>query len=86
MQIYDHINAQIMLIIIIVVVITHIIDVTLCGELFRQVLHNRMRVLHQLLSPVKETPYGLRPSSHNRIIPRADNRFRRNFIIRMLYK
>ena len=32
------------------------------------------------------SPYGLRPSSHNRIIPRADNRFRRNFIIRMLYK
>jgi hypothetical protein len=58
----------------------------LCGELFRQVLNNRMHVLHQLLPPVKETPYGLRPSSHNRIIPRADNRFRRNFIIRMLYK
>ena len=58
----------------------------LCGELFRHVLHNRMHVLHQLLPPVKETPYGLRPSSHNRIIPRADHRFRRNFIIRMLYK
>ena len=58
----------------------------LCGELFRQVLHNRFHVLHQLLTPVKETPYGLRLSAHNRIIPRTDNRFRRNFIIRMLYK
>ena len=57
-----------------------------CGELFKQVLHNRIHVLCQLLPPVKETPYGLRPSSHNRIIPSADNRFRRNFIVCMLYK
>ena len=35
---------------------------------------------------VKETPYWLWPSSHNRIIPRADNRFCHNFIIRMLFK
>ena len=34
----------------------------------------------------KETPYALHPSAHHRIIPRADNKFRRNFIIRMLYK
>ena len=52
----------------------------LCGELSRQVIYNRCHVLHQLLPSVKETPYGLRPSAHNSIIPRADNRFRRNFI------
>ena len=34
----------------------------------------------------KVTPYALRPSAHHRIIPRADNKFRRNFIIRMLYR
>ena len=53
----------------------------LCGELFRQALH----VQHQLIPHVKESPNGLRPSVHNRIIPRADNRSRRNFIIRMIY-
>ena len=58
----------------------------MCGELFRQVLNNKYHVLHQLLPPEKETPYALRPGAHRRIIPRADNKFRRNFIIRMLYR
>ena len=58
----------------------------MCGKLFRQVLQKKFHVLHQLLPPEKVTPYALRPSAHHRIISRADNKFRRNFIIRMLYR
>ena len=58
----------------------------MCVELFRQVLHNKFHVLYQLLPPEKATPYALRPSAYQQIIPRADNKFCYNFIIRMLYK
>ena len=53
--------------------------------LFRSVLSNEKHVLHPLLPPIKSTGYDLRTRAHNRIIPRADARMRRNFIFRMLY-
>ena len=37
-------------------------------------------------SPVKETPYHLRPRAHNRSLPATDNIMRKNFVMRMLYK
>ena len=54
--------------------------------LFRSVLSNQNHVLHQLLPPIKFTPYNLRLRDHNRILPIADDRFKKNFIIRMLFK
>ena len=53
--------------------------------LFRSVLSNENHVLHPLLPPIKSTSYDLRTRAHNRFIPRADARMRRNFIFRMLY-
>ena len=54
--------------------------------LFASVLHNGNHVLAQLLPPIKETPYQLRPRAHNRSLPIADTLLRKNFIERMLYK
>ena len=54
--------------------------------LFASVLHNGNHVLAQLLPPIKETPYQLRPRAHNRSLPIADTLSRKNFIERMLYK
>ena len=54
--------------------------------LFASVLHNGNHVLAQLLPPIKETPYQLRPRAHNRSLPIADTLMRKNFIERMLYK
>ena len=56
------------------------------NRLFNTVLNNRNHVLHQLLPPVKLTPYDLRTRSHNHSLPRADNNRRKNFIYRLLYK
>ena len=55
-------------------------------QLFRSVLNNQIHVLNQLLPPIKFTPYNLRPREHNRILPVVDDRLKKNFIIRMLYK
>ena len=55
-------------------------------KLFASVLCNDNHVLAQLLPPIKETPYQLRPRVHNRSIPTADSLMRKNFIERMLYK
>ena len=54
--------------------------------LFASVLHNGNHVLAQLLPPIKEIPYQLRPRAHNRSLPIADTLLRKNFIERMLYK
>ena len=54
-------------------------------QLFLQILDNHTHVLHQLLPPRKDTQHSLRPRAHNRIIPPADAKFKRNLIIRMLY-
>ena len=54
--------------------------------LFASVLHNGNHVLAQLLPPIKETPYQLRPCAHNRSLPIADTLMQKNFIERMLYK
>ena len=56
------------------------------NRLFNTVLNNRNHVLHQLLPPVKLTPYDLRTRSHNHSLPRVDNNLRKNFIYRLLYK
>ena len=53
--------------------------------LFRAIINNPSHILHALLPPVKISQYSLRPRHHNRIIPVANNRQRRDFIIRMLY-
>ena len=63
----------------------------MCGELFMQMLHNKFHVLHQLLPRRKRhhMRYVQVPIRNHQIIPRAvwaDNKFRRNFIIRMPYK
>ena len=62
----------------------------MCGAtddgLFASVLHNGNHVLAQLLPPIKETPYHLRPCAHNRSLPIADTLLRKNFIERMLYE
>ena len=55
-------------------------------RLFSNVLCNNNHVLHQLLPPVKSTPYNLRSRIHNRSLPPADNSLRKNFIYRQLYK
>ena len=42
-------------------------------HLFSAVLTDRNHVLHQLLPPVQNVHYSLRPRAHNRTIPLADN-------------
>ena len=61
-------------------------NVTVITRLFNTVLNNRNHVLHQLLPPIKLTPYDLRTRSHNHSLPRVDNNLRKNFIYRLLYK
>ena len=39
-------------------------------KLFQALLHNPDHVLHQLLPPVKNITYELRPRAHDREIPR----------------
>ena len=55
------------------------------NNLFSQILSNENHVLHQLLSPVRNIPYSLRPRAHNRQLPVANTAMRKNFITRMLY-
>ena len=62
----------------------------MCGTadevLFASVLRNEYHVLTQLVPPIKETPYQLRPRAHNRSLSVANNLVRKNFVTRMLYK
>ena len=62
----------------------------MCGTadevLFASVLRNEFHVLAQLVPPIKETPYQLRPRAHNRSLPVANNLMRKIFFTRLLYK
>ena len=55
------------------------------NNLFSQILSNEHHVLHQLLPPVKNIPYSLRPRAYDRELPVAGTTMRKNFIVRMLY-
>ena len=55
------------------------------SKLFLQILRNENHVLHQLLPPVRNVPYSLRPRAHDREVPVANATMRKNFIYRMLY-
>ena len=55
------------------------------NNLLSQILSNEHHVLHQLLRPVKNIPYSLRPRPHDRELPVAGTTMRKNFIVRMLY-
>ena len=55
------------------------------NNLFSQILSNEHHVLHQLLPPVKNIPYSLRPRPHDRELPVAGTTMRKNVIVRMLY-
>ena len=56
----------------------------MCGTadeiLFASVLRNEYHVLAQLVPPIKETPYQLRPRAHNRSLPLANTLMRKNFV------
>ena len=56
------------------------------ASLFLSILANDDHVLHQLLPPIKDIPYALRPRMHDRETPKSyfENKMRRNFIPRML--
>jgi len=56
------------------------------SNLFASILASRFHVLHQLLPPIKETSYSLRPRAHNQTLPQADERMRKTFVIRMQYR
>ena len=55
------------------------------SNLFTKIIHNGNHVLHQLLPPVRNVPYSLRPRAHNREVPVANATMRKNFIYCMLY-
>ena len=55
------------------------------NKLFTQILSNEHHVLHQLLPPIRNIPYSLRPRVHDYELPVVNNTMRKNFIIRMLY-
>ena len=61
----------------------------LCEEadvgLFKAVTSNPDHVMYQLLPPLKNTPYHLRPRAHNYELPDVNNNLKKNFIHRMLY-
>jgi len=42
------------------------------SDLFTNVMTNTSHVLHQLLPPIKNSHYSLRPRVHNRVLPQAD--------------
>ena len=63
---------------------------TLCeaadAAMFSAILCNKNRVLRQLLPPVKNCNYNLRPRGHTRELPPANTKtVKCNFIYRMLY-
>ena len=53
--------------------------------LFKAVTSNFDHVMYQMLPPIKNTPYHLRPRAHNFELPVVNNNLRKNFIYRMLY-
>ena len=53
--------------------------------LFKAVTSNPDHVMYQLLPPLKNTPYHLRPRTHNFELPVVNNNLKKNFIHRMLY-
>ena len=59
----------------------------MCGTadevLSASVLRNEYHVLAQLVPPIKETPYQLRPHAYNRSLPVANNLMRKNFVTRV---
>ena len=55
------------------------------NKLFVQILSNAHHVLHQLLPPIRNIPYSLRPRAHDYELPVANTTLRKNFITRMLY-
>ena len=61
----------------------------LCEEadagLFKAVISNPDHVMYQLLPPLKNTPYHLRPRAHNFKLPDVNNNLKKNYIHRMLY-
>ena len=63
--------------------------VQICEEqdsnLFLQILQNKTHVIHQLLPPLRNVPYSLRPRAHDREVSVANATMRKNFIYRMLY-
>ena len=63
---------------------------TLCeaadAAMFSAIFSNRNHVLHQLLPPVKNCKYNLRPRAHTHELPPSNTKtVKRNFIFRMLY-
>ena len=51
------------------------------AAMFSAILCNRNHVLHQLLPPVKNCNYNLRPRAHTRELPPANTKtVKRNFI------
>ena len=48
------------------------------SNLFIQILQNEKHVLNQLLPPVMNVPYSLRPRAHNREVPVANATMRKN--------
>ena len=55
-------------------------------RLFQALLHNPDHVLHQLLPPVKNITYELRPRAHDREIPRNFNSlFKKTFMMKMIF-
>ena len=55
------------------------------SDLFKKVMSNSSHVLHNLLPPVKNVTYNLRPRVHNRVLPLKTFSLAKNFLFRMLY-
>ena len=56
------------------------------AKLFAKILNTPAHVLNQLLPPIRNSGYNMRPRAHNRVLPAANNNLmRKTFITRMLY-
>ena len=55
-----------------------------CSTLFNDIENNNDHVLHQLLPPLRSTPYDLRSRTSQRSIPMSNDRMRKTFICRQL--
>ena len=55
-----------------------------CSTLFNDIENNNYHVLHQLLPPIRSTPYDFRPRSSQRSIPMSNDRMRKTFLCRQL--
>lgn len=54
-------------------------------KLFKAIVSNKSHILHQLLPPVRQTIYNLRPRPHNYELPSGNALFCKNFFPRMLH-